>query len=250
MSFHKLFFLIPVTFLSLFLAIFVLFRQCIIPTQASNSIVILQPTLIQQSMLQYFIQQCNSNLTYTQIRLINSEIQKQSKIHGFDPFFLASLIAAESSFNPYAVSSRRAQGLMQLTASVLSMMKVSNPFNIQQNIRAGTQYLSFLAHRFNHSELVLAAYNAGPTRVARLKRIPNIAETLFYIQKIKRYHTYLKSYFQQTIQSFWVKPRLFASLESFPEFLVVQQKSISTFNYFTNLEVLDICEQRRPKFFV
>lgn len=106
--------------------------------------------------------------------------------YDLDPFFIASVIAAESSFVPRARSRCGAEGLMQLTPPVQPWLGVNDAFDIRQNIMGGCRYLSYLKERFGRPELVLAAYNAGPTRVSRLGRVPRIAETVVYIGRVMR----------------------------------------------------------------
>jgi len=117
------------------------------------------------------------------LALVNEILASAIMLH-LDPLLIASVIAAESSFNPRARSSCGAQGLMQLTPPIQPWLGVRDPFDIKQNIAGGCQYLSYLEKRFVHVELILAAYNSGPTRVARLGRVPNILETIYYIKRV------------------------------------------------------------------
>jgi soluble lytic murein transglycosylase-like protein len=137
-----------------------------------------------------------------QLRISRSIIDKAEKFN-FEPFFVAGVIATESAFRPSVVSHCKARGLMQITDNVSIMMDVENPYDIEQNIYAGTKYLKMLRQRFGKEELVLAAYNAGPTRVARLQRIPRIRETICYVKRVIRLTKKLDSMFQAKIkQSF------------------------------------------------
>lgn len=108
---------------------------------------------------------------------------------------IKAVIDAESSFNPNAVSSAGAKGLMQLMDGTARGLGVSNPFDPAQNIEGGTKYLSNLIQRFGgEMAMVLAAYNAGPTRVAGLgvssdEELMSVAhelpkETQAYISKV------------------------------------------------------------------
>ncbi|MEC0202590.1 lytic transglycosylase domain-containing protein [Paenibacillus lautus] len=89
--------------------------------------------------------------------------------YGVPVSLIKAVIDAESSFNPNAVSSAGAKGLMQLMDGTARGLGVSNPFDPAQNIEGGTKYLSSLIQRFGgEMAMVLAAYNAGPTRIANL----------------------------------------------------------------------------------
>jgi hypothetical protein len=76
-------------------------------------------------------------------------------------------------------------GLMQLMPATARDLGVSDPFHPAQNIRGGVKYLAALLARFDHDVVrALAAYNAGPERVARYKGVPPFRETQNYVKKI------------------------------------------------------------------
>ncbi len=79
------------------------------------------------------------------------------------------LIAKESEFDANAVSNHSAVGLMQLMPETATSLHVTNRFDPYQSVRGGCDYLVELTKRFNGDVyLVLAAYNAGPTKIDRL----------------------------------------------------------------------------------
>ena len=112
-------------------------------------------------------------------------IRVASAKYALDPLLLANVMAAESNFNPRAVSRKNAQGLMQLMPETSSRLLVKNPFDPAQNIDAGAAYLKQMLNRFEGNvELALAAYNAGPDRVILYGGIPPFRETQDYVRRI------------------------------------------------------------------
>lgn len=103
--------------------------------------------------------------------------------YGIDPEMFLRLIQQESSFRPDVVSPKGAIGLGQLMPATAKELGV-DPTDPLQNLEGAAKYLSQQLKRFGSPELALAAYNAGPTRVARLNRVPNIAETQNYVKTI------------------------------------------------------------------
>jgi hypothetical protein len=107
--------------------------------------------------------------------------------HHLDPDLINSVIHAESGFNPHAVSPKGARGLMQLMPQTASKLGVANAFDPQANIEGGTQYLRSLLEQYNFDLVkALAAYNAGPQRVAQYKGVPPYYETQAYVARIIR----------------------------------------------------------------
>jgi hypothetical protein len=113
-------------------------------------------------------------------------IHAASTRYGVDADLITSVIAAESNFDPQAVSRRNARGLMQLRPETAARLGVQNIFDPRENIEAGTRYLRDLLLRYkNNLALALGAYNAGPERVQRYGRVPPFAETQSYVRRVK-----------------------------------------------------------------
>src|SRR5580700_2776331 len=121
-------------------------------------------------------------------------VKAASERYSVDADLIASVIAAESNFDPKAVSKKNARGLMQLLPETAARFGVQNIFDPQENIDAGTHYLRDLLRRYdNDLVLALAAYNAGPQRVLQFGRVPPYPETVSYIRRVKRSYEKSKS---------------------------------------------------------
>lgn len=109
--------------------------------------------------------------------------------HGVDPLLVKSIIRAESNFDRRAVSRKGAQGLMQLMPDTAFRYAVRNPFDPEDNIRGGVQYLRFLHETFpDQLSFVVAAYNAGENAVLRHGGIPPYAETREYVRRVLQHY--------------------------------------------------------------
>lgn len=102
-----------------------------------------------------------------------------------------AVVAAESAFEPQAVSKAGALGLMQLMPQTARRMHVAEPFDPRANLFGGARYLRLMANRFGGSiRQTLAAYNAGPDAVERYGGIPPYRETRRYIERVLTYYRY------------------------------------------------------------
>ena len=101
-----------------------------------------------------------------------------------DPWLVASVVQAESNFDPEAVSRAGAAGLMQLMPAAASDHQVLDVFDPAENVRGGAEHLRRMLDRFESLPLALAAYNSGATTVVRHKGIPPYKETMSYVQKV------------------------------------------------------------------
>lgn len=113
-------------------------------------------------------------------------IQEHSRTHAVSADLVRAIIQAESAFDPFARSIKGAMGLMQLMPATAREFGVLNPYDPAENIRAGVAYLKQLLVRYGENvELALAAYNAGPTAVAKYGRVPPYRETRNYVAKVR-----------------------------------------------------------------
>ncbi len=118
-------------------------------------------------------------------------IAEVARAHAVPPALVKAVIAAESAFNPGAISRAGAQGLMQLMPATADELGVLDPFSALQNVQAGTSYLRQLMDRYGDLPQALAAYNAGPKAVDRYGGIPPYRETQAYVARVL---TYYRSY--------------------------------------------------------
>jgi len=126
------------------------------------------------------------------LRKLYSPIIKQAADrHRVDQELVHVVIRAESNYDPFAISSAGAMGLMQLMPETARQYGVNNVFDPAQNIEGGVRYLKDLVHLYRgQTRLVLAAYNAGQEAVRKYKGIPPYPETRNYIASIMK--TYKK----------------------------------------------------------
>lgn len=114
-----------------------------------------------------------------------SEIREAASRYGIDARLVETLIRVESMFDPWAVSRKGAQGLMQLMPGTASSLGVRDAFNPRQNIDGGVRHLRGLLDRYNGNlPLALAAYNAGDEAVRWHRGVPPYPETQHYVRKI------------------------------------------------------------------
>jgi soluble lytic murein transglycosylase-like protein len=111
-------------------------------------------------------------------------VEDAAKANGMDPLLVHSVIQVESNYNPKAVSSAGARGLMQLMPGTARQLGVTDSFDPRQNIEAGVKYLKQLKDQYQDDNLALAAYNAGPGSVQKYKSVPPYPETRDYVQRV------------------------------------------------------------------
>ncbi len=129
--------------------------------------------------IEQFILACHPRLDEDDLQEIILGVMESGEKYKIDPRLIISLIAAESGFRKTAVSRMGARGLTQLMPDKITGFDWRE---IKPNIDHGTAYLRKMLDRFNSVSLALAAYNAGPTRIAAGGEWPR--ETRFYVQRV------------------------------------------------------------------
>jgi soluble lytic murein transglycosylase-like protein len=113
-------------------------------------------------------------------------IREAAEKYHLDPALIRSVMHTESAFNPIAVSTAGAMGLMQLMPEIADAYGVDDVFDPRQNIMAGARLLRELLdqHRGN-LVLTIASYNAGPSAIAKHgNRVPPFRETQNYVKRV------------------------------------------------------------------
>jgi Transglycosylase SLT domain len=132
-------------------------------------------------------------------------VEETSKNFDVSPALVDSVIQVESNYNPYAVSPKGAQGLMQLMPATARRFGVKNSFDVKQNIEGGVRYLKFLQETFKDDRLAIAAYNAGEGAVTKYGNVPPYPETMSYVAKVGKKYGQAKRASQ--------KPKVIAKVE-------------------------------------
>ncbi len=116
-------------------------------------------------------------------------IERTARRHGLNPELLHAVVRTESAYNPSAVSSAGAIGLMQLMPATAKRFNVQDIWDPEQNMRGGATYLRHLLDLFEQDlRLALAAYNAGENAVMKYgNRIPPYPETQRYVRKVLQF---------------------------------------------------------------
>jgi soluble lytic murein transglycosylase-like protein len=116
-------------------------------------------------------------------------IQQLARRYNIESRLIQAIIRVESNFNPDAVSSAGALGLMQLMPATAERFGVQDPFNPQANIEGGIRFLKHLLRQFpGDLQRVLAAYNAGEHAVRRYNGIPPYPETQRYVERVMTFY--------------------------------------------------------------
>ncbi len=120
-------------------------------------------------------------------------LRQYARAEGVPETLLFALVWHESGFCQKVISSAGAIGLGQLMPATAQGLGI-NPYVAQQNLWGAARYLRQQYARFGRVELALAAYNAGPGRVASCACVPPISETVNYVQRVTSMYRALGAY--------------------------------------------------------
>ena len=121
--------------------------------------------------------------------LINNLVTKYAEKYKVDESLIHALIKVESDYDIHAVSPVGAKGLMQLMDKTAKLYNVKDPFDPEENIRAGVKHLKMLIDKYHDLKKALAAYNAGEPAVEKYNGVPPYKETQRYVKKIMALYT-------------------------------------------------------------
>ena len=112
-------------------------------------------------------------------------IHEKAQKYDVDPALVAAVVETESRFKTHARSQVGARGLMQLMPRTGRWLGARNLYDPNQNVDAGTKYLSYLNQRFDGNlKKTIAAYNAGEGNVRRYRGVPPFRETRSYVKNV------------------------------------------------------------------
>jgi soluble lytic murein transglycosylase-like protein len=118
---------------------------------------------------------------------LSDMVDRIAKQGGVEAPLVHSVILAESNYNPGAVSTKGAQGIMQLIPSTARRFGVNDVFDPEENIVGGVKYLRFLLDYYQGDYTrAIAAYNAGEAAVDKYNGVPPYAETRGYVRNVAK----------------------------------------------------------------
>lgn len=114
-------------------------------------------------------------------------VQRYARHYGVPPELIAALIDVESGWNPHAVSDKGAMGLMQLMPATARRFGAFRPFDTEQNIAAGTRYVTTLMWEFHGDlRLVAAAYYVGDKWIGQKRLNYRNPDVVAYVRAVRR----------------------------------------------------------------
>lgn len=141
-----------------------------------------------------------STMIFAQDEYLQRIITYYSDYYQVDPLLVSLIMEQESGYDPFALSSAGAMGLMQLMPDTAWMLGVEDPWDPEENVEGGVRYFAQQMDRFGRLDLALAAYNAGPGAVEQWGGMPPYPETVEYVSSILgRYRTEQEKADQETV---------------------------------------------------
>ena len=125
-----------------------------------------------------------STMIFAQDEYLQRIITYYSDYYQVDPLLVSLIMEQESGYDPFALSSAGAMGLMQLMPDTAWMLGVEDPWDPEENVEGGVRYFAQQMDRFGRLDLALAAYNAGPGAVEQWGGLPPYPETVEYVSNI------------------------------------------------------------------
>ena len=125
-------------------------------------------------------------------RKYESLIVQAARRYDLPVALVRAVVHTESNYNPRAVSSVGAMGLMQIMPSTARYLGVKDAFDPHQNVYGGCKFLRLLANRFNGDMvLTIAGYHAGAGAVQKYGGVPPYESTRAYVKAVmRRYYAY------------------------------------------------------------
>lgn len=149
-----------------------------------------------------YLRKYSTNLEIEEAVLLADLIRKECKRYNLNPYLVLAIIKVESSFNPMAVSSRGAVGLMQVMPETALYLAPKKGINIEDeriiadplvNVELGIYYFYKLFKRYNKLESALFAYNYGPTKFETItRREDSEVKVPKYVNKVIKFKNYLE----------------------------------------------------------
>lgn len=119
----------------------------------------------------------------------DDHIRQAAALYQIPEELVRAVIKVESDYDPRAISTAGARGLMQLMPETAERLQVKDIHDPRENIFGGVRYLRMLANMFNGDlSLTVAAYNAGEGAVLTHGGIPPYAQTRDYVVKVTKFY--------------------------------------------------------------
>jgi len=150
----------------------------------------------------HYVKNENIKLEEGELRIISKVVYEVSRHHGLDYRLVLALMKVESNFQHNAISPMGARGLLQVKPHHASLLAQEIGIDWKgaktldepdKNIKIGVYFLSKLQKEFNGMDMVLNAYNMGPTRLKEILSKKRLPKNYFSQLVLNEYHTNKRS---------------------------------------------------------